>query len=373
MKKELPTFQLIVITVFLGVLLSLSVFYVTNMFVNADNAVADVCYDGQVIEGSDFISAFDRTVYQSTSSLTRVREYQYHLFGIVDNPTVVAGKDGFLFEIRDEENEYHYLEDFTGNATFTDVQSEAILAELTRRRDLYTARGSEYLLVVIPNAQTVYSECMPSYYGPISENTRLEALDNYLQERGYYNLVNLTEDLREAKADGLLYNNTENSLNSLGLYYTYRAVYQRFSADVQKSAELIKRENLSFYQHMMDGKSVARSAGLADVVENRTVSLSNGTRLNYRFLSNTGRTSTTILLPFYVSSDVSGLPELLLQFSNTWERLQIEPFFSNTFSKVTYQTDLTDDLAIYKEANPRVVIQFIYENQLSQLLPENAK
>ena len=60
---------------------------------------------------------------------------------------------------------------------------------------------------------------------------------------------------------------------------------------------------------------------------------------------------------------------MLLQFSNTWERLQIEPFFSNTFSKVTYQTDLSDNPAIFEAAQPRVVIQFIYENQLSSLLP----
>ena len=370
MRKELPTYQLIIITVFLGILLSFSVFYLTNMFVNTDAAIADVCYDGRVIEGEDFISSFDRAVYQSATSLERVHEYQYDFFGIVNSAEVVAGKDNFLFEIYDEENDYYYLEDFTGNATFTEEQAAAILAELTRRRDLYESRGAEYLLVVIPNAQTVYSECMPHYYGPIGENTRLEALDDYLQTRGYYNLVNLTEDLREAKKDGQLYNNTENSLNSLGMYYTYRAVYQRFSADVRASADVIERERLSFYQHMMSGKSVARRAGVADVVENRTVSLSNGTRLNYRYLANTGRTSTTILLPFYVSSAVSGSPELLLQFSNTWERLQIEPFFSNTFGKVTYQTDLTDDLTVYGEANPRVVIQFIYENQLSLLLPE---
>lgn len=370
MRKELPTYQLTIITVFLGILLSFSVFYLTNMFVNTDAATADTCYDGGVIEGEDFISSFDRTVYQSTASLERVRAYQYKLFGIVDSPLVVAGRDNFLFEIYDEENDYQYLEDFTGGCAFTQEQSAAILSELIRRRDLYESRGAEYLLVVIPNAQTVYSECMPWYYGPISENTRLEALDDYLQAQGYYNLVNLTEDLREAKKDGQLYNNTENSLNSLGMYYTYRAVYRRFSAGVRDSANVIEREKLSFYQHMMSGKGAARRAGIADIAGNRTVSLSNGTRLNYRYVANTGRTSTTILLPFYVSSAVSGSPELLLQFSNTWERLQIEPFFSNTFGKVTYQTDLTDDLTIYQEANPRVVIQFIYENQLSQLLPK---
>ena len=125
---------------------------------------------------------------------------------------------------------------------------------------------------------------------------------------------------------------------------------------------------LEFYYHQTEGKSIAQKAGLDNAVENRTVSLSNRTRLNYRFLNN-GAADTTIMLPFYVSSEASGSPELLLQFSGAWERLQIEPFFSNTFGKVTYQVGLEHNEEIFQAAAPKVVFQFIYENELSELLP----
>jgi hypothetical protein len=153
------------------------------------------------------------------------------------------------------------------------------------------------------------------------------------------------------------------------MYYTYQAVYSRFSDTVLAHTKPLARSDLAFYQHTTAGKETARKAGLADVAQNRTLSLSNSTRLNYRFLTDNGRSATSILLPFYISSDTSESPELLLQFSNTWDRLQLEPFFSNTFSKVTYQTDLADDPTVFEQAAPKVVIQFIHENELSLLLP----
>ena len=114
---------------------------------------------------------------------------------------------------------------------------------------------------------------------------------------------------------------------------------------------------------------MAQLAGLEEVAYNHTVSLSNNTKLNYRFVFDSGAVAETFLLPFDYAVDVTSSPSLLLQVPGRWERTQIEPFFSNTFSDVTYQIGLEDDEEIFAHATPRVVIQFIYENQLSQLLP----
>ena len=369
MRKISSTYHLIVATAFIGVLLTFSIFYLTNMLTEQKNDVAPKCYDGSVIESAEPFAHLRRNIYQRQSALDLVQEYQYRVFGVVNSKLVVAGKNDFLFEIEDAEHHYSYIEDYIGNHAFTEEEMAAILHRLEQTKNSYAERNAEYLLVIIPNSQTVYKECMPSYLGDIDENTRLNVLSNYLVEHQFYDFIELSEDLRAAKGDGLLYNNTENSLNSLGSYYTYKAVYQRFSPNVLENTKLLERQNLHFYQHIMTGKSVARKAGLADVVENHTVSLSNRTKLNYRFTRNTTAFSSTFMLPYYTPSELSDSPELLLQFSNAWERLQVEPFFSNTFSKVTYQTNLSDDPVIFNVAKPRVVIQFIYENELSQLLP----
>ena len=366
MKKDLSVYQLVIITVFIGLLLSFAIVYLTNTFLGDEPLT--VCYDGSTFEEIDPISTFHRAVYQSEDTLTLVHEYQYRLFGIVNSRFVIAGQNDFLFELEDTQTGYRYLEDYTGNYCFSEAESAAILEGLQRRKATYAERGAEYILVILPNAQTVYSEYMPSYCGPISDRTRLAVLSDYLTDRGFYDFLDPTAELRAAKGDEPLYNNTENTLNALGLYYVYRTVYAHFSATVSENTAPLTREELNFYQHLTTGKATARRAGLAQVVKNRTVSLSNATPLNYRFVYNEWNAATTIRLPFYIPSEVSGSPELLLQFSGTWERLQIEPFFSNTFSQVTYQTNLLDDPLIFEAAKPKVVVQFVYENELSLLI-----
>ena len=368
MKKTNSAYHLTVFTVFIGILLTFSIVYLVNFLTERDSAIAPHCYDGTAIAENDLFADLRRSVYQSKKKLSFVNKYQYRLFGIVKSSAVIAGENDFLFELEDTENDYNYVKDYIGDHAFSTEEMSQILHRLRQTKSTYENRGAEYLLVIIPNSQTVYNECMPSYLGEIDEDTRLNVLNEYLFDHSFYNFVDLTDDLRTAKGDGLLYNNTENSLNSLGSYYVYQAVYKRFSPAVLANTKMLQRDDLNFYQHLMTGKSVAREAGLADVVENHTVSLSNRTKLDYRFIHNGGISSTTFKLPFYIPSYNSNSPELLLQFSSTWERLQFEPFFSNTFSKVTYQTDLSDDPAIFAGAAPKVVIQFIYENQLSQLL-----
>lgn len=366
MKKELSVYHLVVITVFVGLLLSFAVVYMADMLLGEETPTP--CYDGSSFEEIDPLASFHRAVYQNETMLSVIHEYQYRLFGIVNSRLVVAGQNDFLFELKDEHTGYEYLTDYIGASPFSEAESAAILEGLQRRRDSYAERGAEYLLVILPNAQTVYSECMPAYCGEISDSTRLALLSTYLADRGFYDFLDVTEELKAAKQDGLLYNNTENTLNSLGLYYVYRTIYDHFAPFVSENAPPLEREALTFHRHLTTGKSAARKAGLAQVVKNQTVSLSNATELNYRFVYNEWDATTTIRLPFYIPSEVSGSPELLLQFSGAWDRLQIEPFFSNTFSQVTYQTSLQDDLRIFEAAAPRVVIQFVYESELSLLI-----
>ena len=148
----------------------------------------------------------------------------------------------------------------------------------------------------------------------------------------------------------------------------YLSICSRFDNEVLQHITPISRARLSFFEHRTAGKDIARRVGLSDVVQNRTVSLSGDTQLRYRYLFNTGLCSKTVKMDY--SMDQIDSPSLLLQFTGTWERSQIEPFFSNTFTTVTYQTNLEQNDAIYERATPSVVIQFLYENELSLLLPQ---
>lgn len=361
-------YHLFFTALFICILLSFAVFYITENMFSKPSDMEDSCYDGSAIEGSDPVSRFLRSVYQNKNSIARVRQYEYRLFGIVNNGNVISGKEDFLFELKNEETGYDYLKDYLGKSAFTEEESAAILAELNRRRTEYAEKGAEYLLVIIPNAQSMYSEYLPLYIGNISKNTRLSRLSDYLVQNGFGAFVDLTEPLKAAKPSGLLYNNTENSLNALGVYYAYRAVYDRFSDTVRATTAPVTKDSLSFYEHRTAGKTIAKAVGLEETVLNNTVSLSNSTAINYTYLMYTGNVTKTALKPAVAQGQNSSL---LLQFSHNWEKLQSEPFFSNTFYRVTYQLGLEEDEAVFDEATPSVVIQFLYEYELASLLPAN--
>ena len=366
---SLSAYYLCMIVAFIGILLSFLLFHLVDLSI--ETSLAPTCYDGSVIEGESFAQCFIRDIYQGRTSLALIKEHQYRLFGTVSNASVVAGNDGFLFEVSDPDSDYHYFEDYKGRLSFSDEELAAILESLEATRLAYAERDTEYLLVILPNAQSVYSNNMPFYMGEISDNTRLSALEDYLLEHGFTSFANLTDELREYKKNGQLYNNTDNSLNALGFYYAYLCVCARFDESVMENTEILQYDKSNFYQHTTTGKEIAQLAGLESVVQNNTVSLSSATKLHYRFVWDTGSAAKSFLPHFNFSVDVASSPALLIQCTDPWVRAQIEPFFSNTFRHVTYQTDLVDDPEIFERAAPRVVIRFVQENDLATLLDAN--
>ena len=362
--------HLLVTALFIGILLSFSLFYLIQSASDRENAVADTCLDGTRITGEEFSARFERAVYQNADTLSRIREHQFLLFRAISDQNVLVGEDNFLFEIEDSEYEYNYLEDYLGNLSFDEEEHAAILSLLSRRAESYDKRGAKYLLVVIPNAQTIYSENMPAYLRK-SESTRLSRLGDYLAQNGFEGFLDLTDDLLAHKSDQPLYNNTENSLNSLGVYYAYRAICEQFADGITGAVSPPSYAELSFYQHRTTGKSIARRAGVEDVVQNLTVSLSGATPKKYVTSYQSGHVTQTTPPKGDLPLGMQETPSILLQFSDQWERLQAEPFFSNSFKRVTYQTNWTDDPDVFALSQPSLVVQFVYENQLSWLLPRD--
>lgn len=371
MENKQSLYHLVVLAIFIGTLLSFAAYFLVTCAVGPKNDVNPTCFDGSVIEGDAPTQRFERAVYQSRDSLSFIRRNRYRLLGTAGHENVIAGDDGFLFEIEDATLGYNYLEDYLGQLSFSEEETLAIFETLKAREAALAEQDIKYLLVVLPNAQTVYSENMPSYLGDVNDReTRLDRLEADLLASGFTSFINLTDVLMEYKGEGPLYNNTENSLNALGLYYTYYSVCNYFEYPVSTEPRILERNDLAFYQHHTTGKEIAREAGLEDVAQNLTVSLSNNFSLNYS-KQGSGRISRTTLIPRETLT-VNNTPSLLLQFSDTWERLQLEPYFSNTFSSVTYQTDLSFDEETLDRAKPHAVIQFVYENELSLLLPTEA-
>ncbi len=304
---------------------------------------------------------FSRAVYENESLSRIITEIDFRIFRRVENNNVIVGSDGFLFERADEKSGYEYLLDFRGELEFTDVELEIIKNNIEHRAGAYDNSGAEYILVIVPNSQTVYSEKMPFYHGKISENTRRAQLTRYLKENGIECVLDLTDDLIAAKELGQIYNNTENSLNALGAYAAYDAIVREMAERGIDVASTYKLEGSDFYSRKDPGLSIAGSAQIRHLAPNLTVSLRTDISLDH--------TATAEYENFLLTKSASNSgAAVLLEYNNEWNRIILQPYFSGTFKTAAYKANHMFSSFANAEAAPNAVIQIIGETELDTLL-----
>lgn len=348
---------------FAGIILTFS-FYFGISAMTDDPTAENV---GTVADDMTF-SGFSKAFYCNEDLLGLVDRVEYLLFNSINSTDIILGDSGFLFDAGTEDNGYSYLNDYIGEAQFSQQELKAILNVINMRRTVYKNRGVEYLLVVIPNSQTVYSDYMPSYMGELSDDTRLEQLEEYLGMSGCEFFFNATDLMMTAKTYGkTLYNNTENSLNSLGQWYLYDAVRQKLDELYGIQGDRVGVSSLDLYTRKTDGKALARRGGLSSVILNDTISLSNSAETKYSVSSYYGSMVRTSMGDEYATNS----SVVLLEFTNDWDRILLMPYFSNTYSQVTYKNNHQFSRLAVDDLKPAAVVQFIHEYEIYDLVDSN--
>ncbi len=356
--------SIVCIALFAGIILSFSFFF-------GIGAIAERPSDTDAGASNMSFERFSNAYYGHTELGELAATIDHILFGSIGSSDIILGENNFLFDAGSAENGYNYLRDYIGNAAFLDSELEAIANILLLRQRAYKNQGVEYLLVVIPNSQTVYSDYMPSYMGEISENTLLSQLTEYISERGYDFYFDATDMLTKAAAgDTLLYNNTENSLNSLGEWYIYDSVFNIVSEKYGTRGSRMDVSKFEMYTRSTEGKELARRAGLASVIQNQTVSLANSNQTQYTSQSYYGSMTKTVGGDGYF---VSGGEKnsILLEFTDEWDKIQLMPYFSSSFYEVTYKSNHQFSRLAVDDLNPDVVVQFIHEYELYDIMDSN--
>jgi hypothetical protein len=352
-------------TLFVGVLLSCATYFgITAVMRRGDS-------DGSAsrAEGISFVR-FSDSFYDNENLKNFIGRCEYLLFGSLGSPDIILGKNGFLFDAGTGENGYNYLEDYLGLGQFYEL--EALANTINMRYLAYKNQGADYLLVVIPNAQTVYSDYMPSYIGPISSGTNLGLLTAYLKDQGYDFFLDAKEALAAARQSDMrapLYNNTENSLNSLGMGYLFAAVCDKLKTLYGVECSHADVRAMGLYTGLADGKTLARRAGLGSVIKNNSVSLWNSETVGYSSENYYGSMVKTLLDSKYLSE--ANNKTLLLEFTDEWDRIQLMPFFSNTFGEVIYKSNQQYSSIIVRNLKPDIVVQFVHEYELYDLIDPN--
>ena len=358
-------FDMIFSIIFVGVILSFGLYFALTLALRPHYDIESSYFDGDIHSeiSRDIFSDFDDACYKNSAFYKRIVEVEYKMFGALNCKTVIKGDGNFLFPTGTNKFGYDYLDDYTGSANIAAADLDKIYQCLEMRRKAYENQGQKYYIVVIPNSQSVYSEYLPDYYGEKSDKTLILLTKEYLSAKGFDSFVDLTDGMLEAKSNGLLYNNTENSLNALGAYYVYEAIMNKIIADGVVEEKILDSSFFDFHTNYTNGKGAAIEAGIENLIKNETVSIANPSEYTYTTVKLFEDLETTYIKSGYKDED-SDEVSILLELSGEWDKIQLMPYFSSTFGITSYRVSHIFSKGALESSSPDVVLQFIHEDEL---------
>lgn len=354
----------VTVVLFVGILLSFLVNFGVTAYLGTGDLVEDY-FDGEE-HGEIVFSGFADTFYLSKSIRQNIAYLDYYLFNRLPSPEVILGDDSFLFPTRDAQTGYNYVADYLGEMKPTPQELKDTYDGIRAITSAYANADKQCYIVIIPNAQTVYSEKMPDYMGNISDQTRLKMTTKYLSD-DIDNYLDLTSTLISAKENGELYNNTEDSLNSLGAYYAYLAVLDMLPDDATKDITSVKLSENDLVSHLTVGKELAKLVSLENTIKNRTISLSTDFEQKYLILRDLIGLCDVSYAKIQYKSELPETPRIQLQFASEWDRILMIDYFSNTFGYTVYRTAVDYKPEVLSKTDASYVILFLHEKDLGKL------
>lgn len=353
------------LVVFVGIILSFSIAFAMTAIFAPEKTISNTYFDGSKGEKNIF-SWFDDACLKNKDLYDLIRECEYRLFNNIPHNDVIGGKEGFLFNCDTNEFGYNYIDDYTGKIVLSEEQLDRFHRYLQMRSQAYENFGSDYVLAIIPNTQTVYGEHMPLFLGDISKNTMLSQIIDYLRENDFDKVVDLRDLMLEKKQFDQLYNNTENTVNSAGAYVVYSGIVDHFNEKLGIGVNKLEYGYLDLRTRITDGKYLAKKAGLESLIKNRTVYVSDSNEHIYTLVELFGDFETTYVKYEHKksASDVT----VMVECAHEWDKVQLMPYFSSTFYRTSYRVSHMYNRNSVTSSIPDVVVQVIREDELWSII-----
>ncbi len=279
-------------------------------------------------------------------------------------PEVVAGQSPWLFYAGE-----WVLEDYENRQPYTAKDLERIRLNLTARRDWLAARGARYLIVIAPNKHTVYGEYLPSAFGKIREDSRLDQAAAYLAEHSDLEFLDLRPALFAAKAQDRVYDYTDTHWNDLGGFAASQAILDRLGR-MFPGVKPLSREDYELAPETGPGGDLARLLSLQDHFPEKRMNLRKktpprarpGTR-DYEDPSGIAERAMQVR----ETGDAGAPRALVFRDSYAWKLI---PFLSERLQSAVYIWDMRFFPEIVEKEKPDVVIRECVERYLNALLRE---
>ena len=280
------------------------------------------------------------------------------------SPTVIRGKDGWLFYGDDGA-----LEDYLNQSPLSPADLDKWATTLQHTQDWLAARGITYLFVIVPDKHTVYPEFMPDTIRRTSTTSRTDQLVAHLRAQTTVPALDLRPAILAAKRDARIYHRTDSHWNDLGALVGAQAILARVNEVTGGRLPGLApddRRDFERRDRRTPGLDLTTMLGLESWVNEDDIRL-DPKRRGARVVEPATPDPDNIegrLATEHVRRD---LPRAVV-FRDSFGSALV-PFLSEHFSRALYLWEYDVDPRVTAEERPQVVIQEWAGRRLSTRLP----
>jgi hypothetical protein len=288
--------------------------------------------------------------------------FRFRQLRVSPSPTVIAGRDGWLFYADDGA-----IEDFSDARPFTATELEAWRLTLEHTRDWLAERNVRYLFVIAPDKHVIYPDLLPGTLHRLHDESRIDQLVEYLQQRSTVTVLDLRPALRAARDRDRLYHRTDTHWNDIGAWVGYRQIIDRLGI-----AGLQPAPRSAFTEHnvVTPGMDLAGMIGLKDVLTEDDLVLVPRQPRAARVIEPTHADPSLMYDRVVTEQANRALPRAVV-FRDSFASALI-PFLSEHFSRAVYLWQNNFDPATIEIEHPDVVIQEWVGRHLNNQWPYDA-
>ena len=155
------------------------------------------------------------------------------LYNMDVSEKVIFGKEDWLFYQAYDDGEP--INNYRGEDLFTGLELRQAASSLVRARDDLKKIGCDFVLLIAPNKERVYSEFMPDRFGEPAENYAAKQLVTFLRQRTDLKVIYVYEEIMKAKADFPdipIYYSKDTHWNHVGGYVATRALLEKLDIEL---------------------------------------------------------------------------------------------------------------------------------------------
>ena len=283
----------------------------------------------------------------------------FRMLGVSPSPTVIKGRDGWLFYADDSA-----LEDYESAAPLEEAELAAWRDNLVAIRDALRARGVEYVFVLAPDKHVIYPEHMPETIHRRHEQYRMDQLLDYLGAHSDLRVVDLRGPLMDGKRRERLFHLTDTHWNDRGAFIGSNEILRAAApAGVRPDPQGAFVET----EHRRPGMDLTEMLSASSLFTETSLDLTPRVPRRARLLEPADLREGYEVARVVTEVDDPRLPRAVV-FRDSFGTGLI-PFLSEHFSRAVYLWQNNVDMDVVRQEQPALVIHEIVGRRLQTLDP----